>query len=552
VSLIRLLPVLLVSAVVVGVGSAGDRRAASMPSCDKTVGTITNDPIPSNRFTLACLCPASSACKQDAINQSLYAAETVEGWQGEFKFEVRGPFLLKCHANPGSVDIVDPPITVRGKGAVELRHLSGRTQCNVKRLLSHGTLVLTDGPTVVLAHGPDPYVVLGNGKHGAVVKVLNGSVRVGRLSGSGQGPLQVTGLVTLPNNRQILVPPTGPLGSVQPAAFTPQDLSTATKLAAPPSPPTTREFSAGLSPTGIPTGIATGPDSNTWFTDSSKSAPGIGTINGIGTISPEYTGGLNATPLRITDGPDAKLWFTERGSVSAIGTITALGTPGAITEYSYANGLEASSQPFEITTGGDGNLWFTDQGTPPAIGTITQGGAITEFTKGLRSGSHPVGIATDRDGNVWFTDDGTVPAIGEITPSGTITEYTSGLNQGSRPGELTLRAEDGSLWFTDDGSTPAIGMVNPTTGAIVEFSAGLQAGSKPNGIAAGSDGNVWFTDDGTAPAIGRITAAGVIDEFSHGLNPGSAPDQIAAGTGSSLWFTDSGTTRAIGRVTPSG
>ena len=113
------------------------------------------------------------------------------------------------------------------------------------------------------------------------------------------------------------------------------------------------EFSAGISPGAVLTGITAGPDGNLWFAEYNGNR--IGRITPLGVVT-EFTAGITAgaEPRGITAGPDGNLWFAE-GGANRIGRITPL---GLVTEFSA--GISAGARPFSITAGPDGNLWFTE------------------------------------------------------------------------------------------------------------------------------------------------------------------------------------------------
>jgi hypothetical protein len=170
-----------------------------------------------------------------------------------------------------------------------------------------------------------------------------------------------------------------------------------------------------------------------------------------------------STPAYLASGPDGNIWFTD--SSGAVGKIT---TNGAITEYT--SGLNSGSIPEDLAAGPDGNLWFTDQGTTKAIGKITTSGNITEYGADLPTGSKPQFIAEGPDGNLWINDLGTA-AIGEFhLNTDTVTEFTAGLNPGSHPAAVAA-GPDGNMWFTDSGTSPAIG----------QFGVGVCGGSSLQG-----------------------------------------------------------------------
>jgi len=150
-----------------------------------------------------------------------------------------------------------------------------------------------------------------------------------------------------------------------------------TYTAIPPATPAITEFSAGITASSSPFGIAAGPDGNLWFAESN--AGKIGRITPGGTVTEYPTSAANSGPFGITAGPDGNLWFTEQTG-NKIGRIT---TAGAITEFVIPT---AGSGSNSITAGPDGNLWFTEQ-TGNKISRVTTAGVVTEFSTGITAGS---------------------------------------------------------------------------------------------------------------------------------------------------------------------
>jgi streptogramin lyase len=270
-----------------------------------------------------------------------------------------------------------------------------------------------------------------------------------------------------------------------------------------------------------PSGIATGPDGNLWFTAENAE---IGKITTAGVTS-KYSATENSGLDAITAGPDGDLWFTEYQK-KGIGKIT---TSGAITEYT----LPESSHPRGITKGPDGNLWFTESSTHK-IGKITTSSVITEYS--LPGGSTPERIVAGADGNLWFT--AVDPAeIGKITTSGALTEYS--LSKENDPNGITA-GPGGNLWFTEGSK---IGKIT-TSGVVTEYP--LANGGDAVSIAAGPDGNLWFTDE-VSNEIGRITTAGTVTEYA--LPTKSRPTNITVGPDDEMWFTDTSSDN-IAKIAP--
>jgi streptogramin lyase len=291
------------------------------------------------------------------------------------------------------------------------------------------------------------------------------------------------------------------------------------------------EFTAGITSSSSPEGIASGPDGNLWFADF---VDRVGRISPTGSVTEFSTGITSASnPRGIVAGPDGNLWFTEFNG-NRIGKITPSGT---VTEFS--SGITAGGAPWGITAGPDGNLWFTES-NGDRIGRIMPTGTVNEFSAGITTGSHPSQIAAGPDGNLWFTEfNGN--RIGRITPIGAVTEFSIGITGGSGPSGIAA-GPDGNLWFTENTGN-RIGRIS-TGGFVTEYP--LQTGSAPDGITSGSDGNLWFAEHGRA-IIGQITRAGVVTDFPL-LGSGShTPVYITSGPDGNLWFTDQGSPKAVGK-----
>jgi hypothetical protein len=189
-----------------------------------------------------------------------------------------------------------------------------------------------------------------------------------------------------------------------------------------------------------PSGIATGPDGNLWFTEAQ--AGKIGMINPTTHAISEFAIPSGAAPSRITAGPDGNLWFSEEyfppreQGVGQIGMINP--TTHAITEFPipYAN-----SYPTGITTGPDGNLWFAD--FDGAIGVVTLNAdhfVVTQQPPASVTAGSPFGLtvqAEDRSGNLDSSFNGTVTVGLANNPGGA----TLG-------GTLTVTASNGMAAFS--------------------------------------------------------------------------------------------------------
>jgi len=123
------------------------------------------------------------------------------------------------------------------------------------------------------------------------------------------------------------------------------------------------EYSAPT-PASEPIGIASGPDSNLWVTESGGNEIAKVTTSGVFTEYSVPTTG--SSPFGIAVGPDNNLWFTEN-SANKVGAIT---TSGDFREFSVPTDLSA---PTLIAAGPDGNLWFTEQAANKVAKVTTTG-----------------------------------------------------------------------------------------------------------------------------------------------------------------------------------
>jgi streptogramin lyase len=309
------------------------------------------------------------------------------------------------------------------------------------------------------------------------------------------------------------------------------------------------EFSTGITPNSLPTGIAAGPEGDLWFTENNEfEATNIGRITAAGVVT-QFPIHDFSEPRGITLGPEGDLWFTEVNNVpceaggcpSRVGRINPM--TDAVAEYS--TGIQEGSQPWDIAAGPDGNLWFSERTGPIGyagqMARITPTGEVTEFKEGITGDTEPDGVTAGPDGNVWFTEEAG-DRIGRITRTGAITEFPIP-SANSEPNAIVTGPE-GNLWFTEQ-STEKIGRITPT-GTITEFP--LKApDAEPRSIALGPDGNIWFgMDNGD---IGRITPSGVVTTCTTGF--GGDILGLTAGPDESMWFTEYYETR-IGKITATG
>jgi len=297
-----------------------------------------------------------------------------------------------------------------------------------------------------------------------------------------------------------------------------------------------------LTPEATPTTIASGPDSNLWYTNGPDFYSILSVISSGFADNRDTTARNGEVPGGLVAGPDGAIWLTmskswRQAMPQTPPSIYRLNVTGGATIFA----LDTGATPQQITVGPDDNLWFTDPGLN-RIGRITTAGLVTAYP--IPTGaSGPLGITAGPDGALWFTET-TANQIGRVTTGGSVTEWP--IPTATASPQLITAAPDGALWFTEMNANQ-IGRVT-TSGAFTEFALPT-ANSKPFGITAGPDDAVWFTES-AAYAIGRITPAGAVTEYVT-TRPYWFPWSITVGPDGDLWFTNQQQPGgAISRLTP--
>ncbi len=180
-------------------------------------------------------------------------------------------------------------------------------------------------------------------------------------------------------------------------------------------------------------------DGKLWFTEADGGR--IGRITTDGQEIREFDGGLTPSglPTGIATGPDGNLWIAGRDAH----TIARVEPSGAITEYGTSEGLSADSGPMAIAAGPANTLWFADSAKTrigrvtlydkPAVST-SAATAIEQTTATLNGSVDAQDAATDAHfewGTTMLYGTSTTPApIVGSTPT-PITAPLSGLTAGT-------------------------------------------------------------------------------------------------------------------------
>ena len=272
---------------------------------------------------------------------------------------------------------------------------------------------------------------------------------------------------------------------------------------------------------GGPEGITSGPDGNIWIT---TNALGQGRQDWIvrlgrdGTVTqfPAGTGhgDFGAGPTGIASGPDGNLWFTEFWT-NRIGRMTPT---GVLTEFPIPT---PDSAPRGIVAGPDGNLWFVESHfNHTAVARITTAGVVTEYSLGgsALDQLQPTDIVAGQDGNLWLNQTHPSAPQGEIVRvalDGSMNVFA--MQEGTRPSGMAA-GPDGNIWFTD-WSRNTIGRMSPS-GTLRQFQL-PRPNSQPTGIAAGPDGRLWFTEGSRIGSIGTTVPEAQLNVRALNFTPGS-------------------------------
>lgn len=277
---------------------------------------------------------------------------------------------------------------------------------------------------------------------------------------------------------------------------------------------------------GGPQALTTGPDGNLWIGQYTEVLPTTNSLSGIGRMTPSgtftgFSAGIpnDSAPLSIATGPDSNLWFTEAFNPNpALARATTAGAVTTLVNFAPADRAE------NIVAGPDGNMWFS---VPGKAIRADMSGAITTIPL---VGHEIEDLASGPGGYLWFADS-TTDQLVRLTTAGA-TSVVATFATGAQPWALTA-GPDGNLWVVLRG-LGEVARVTPT-GTVATFS----VSGTPNtlaGIATGADGNLWVTE-GNRGRISRVTTSGVVTPYAVPRTPANL-DAVAPGPDGNIWYAD--------------
>ena len=267
-----------------------------------------------------------------------------------------------------------------------------------------------------------------------------------------------------------------------------------------------------------------------WFTENASSKIGVLTHQGVVATPEPLTPTANAGPNGIAPGPNSLIWFSET-NIGKIGQI-AISNPPVITEFL----LSTTARPTAITLGSDGNMWATDPATS-AIWKISQKGIVGGPCM-LPPNAKPTSIVTGSDGSLWVTESG-INKIARLpvtntTACGTVSQFKIPTNNA---GLLTIvSGNDGALWFTERNAKK-IGRMLVTGHVTAEYS--LKPAVLPSGLVEGIDNNFYFSDPGSNQIGQFITTTQKVKLFKI-PTANAQPGEVILGLDSEVYFVETG------------
>ncbi len=179
------------------------------------------------------------------------------------------------------------------------------------------------------------------------------------------------------------------------------------------------------------------------------------------------------SPSGIASGPQSSLWVTDTIDQDyGENAVVQIATSGKALNTFYYQGVSTEgSSLLDLVGGPDGNLWITDFYNWQIL-RMTPTGKFKHY----RLSTAPVAITVGPDKALWFTE---YSAIGRITTEGKLTLYTAGNDNA-----YITTGSDGALWFAELSGN-AIGRIT-THGKFTQFTHGISAGAGPFSIASGS------------------------------------------------------------------
>jgi streptogramin lyase len=266
-----------------------------------------------------------------------------------------------------------------------------------------------------------------------------------------------------------------------------------------------------------PVAIATGPDSNVWFSVCCDP-------HGIVQMTPSgmmtfYRAGVppshnlpNRPIVGLAAGSDGNVWYAAGRNIGSI-------TPtGSVKNYSFSGGgLCIAATALHVVPAAGGGLWISTScllSPHLRVAYVTTAGTIKSYSLNTAFASDSGMMVLGHDGNLYFAGEDIKSRMGAIDKAvvsgNAITSDSFARVRGTFSLFGIAQAEDGDFWVTNDGCNPSlIARLHPDASFPASKSdtfKTLAGCARPTGIVAVNGNNLWFADHNYA-VVSRIVAA---------------------------------------------
>jgi DNA-binding beta-propeller fold protein YncE len=198
---------------------------------------------------------------------------------------------------------------------------------------------------------------------------------------------------------------------------------------------------------------------------------------------------LSGMPKGIAVGPDQNMWVTLSGS-SENNTIARIRQNGNVTEYDPVNVVN----PIGISAGADGNLWVTRNGGVASFDPADPEGTSQDFD--IAAISQPQEIIRAQN-LMWTASADHLVSFDPDDPN----DFTDTTLEGTAPSARGIASSGGRIWVADFGDKRIVRIDMQNGDAQKSFN----VGGLPQDVAKGPQKGAAYTNQGTDPhTVGRI------------------------------------------------